>query len=106
MPEIAAAVHAVDGLLVYDASHVFGLLAAGRFQQPLAEGADVIYGSTHKTLFGPQGGLILSNDEQIMAAVSGAIYPPWSPTTISSASPPWDSPCWSWKRGALPMPMR
>jgi glycine hydroxymethyltransferase len=73
--EIAAAVHAVDGLLVYDASHVFGLLAAGRFQQPLAEGADVIYGSTHKTLFGPQGGLILSNDEQIMAAVSNAIYP-------------------------------
>jgi glycine hydroxymethyltransferase len=73
--EIAAAVHAVDGLLVYDASHVFGLLAAGHFQQPLAEGADVIYGSTHKTLFGPQGGLILSNDEALMAAISGAIYP-------------------------------
>jgi glycine hydroxymethyltransferase len=73
--EIAAAVHAVDGLLVYDASHVFGLLAAGGFQQPLVEGADVIYGSTHKTLFGPQGGLILSNDEQIMTAVSGAVYP-------------------------------
>ena len=72
---IADVVHAVGGLLVYDASHVFGLIAAGRFQRPLEDGADVIYGSTHKTLFGPQGGLILADDEQIMAAISGAIYP-------------------------------
>ena len=43
-------------ILVYDAAHVMGLIAGGRFQSPLTEGADVIITSTHKTLAGPQGG--------------------------------------------------
>ncbi len=74
--ELAAAVHRVEGAaLAYDASHVFGLIAAGHFQRPLAEGADVIFGSTHKTLPGPQGGLILCDDERIVDAVTTAIYP-------------------------------
>ena len=45
----------------YDAAHVFGLIAGRRFQDPLREGADVISGSTHKTLPGPQHGIILSD---------------------------------------------
>lgn len=61
--------------VAYDASHVFGLIAGGRFQDPLAEGADVVMGSTHKTLPGPQGGMILSNDEEVIEKVSSAIYP-------------------------------
>jgi glycine hydroxymethyltransferase len=55
----------VNAYLCYDASHVLGLVAGGRFQQPLKEGADLMLGSTHKTFFGPQGGLMLTNDETI-----------------------------------------
>jgi len=47
--------------LVYDAAHVLGLIAGKQFQQPLKEGADIVVGSTHKTFFGSQRGLILSN---------------------------------------------
>ena len=47
-------------LVMYDGAHVLGLLG-GHFQDPLAEGADVVTGSTHKTFFGPQRGVILSN---------------------------------------------
>ena len=43
----------------YDAAHVAGLIAGRRFQDPLREGADTMTMSTHKTLFGPQGGLVL-----------------------------------------------
>ena len=52
------------GTMVYDASHVLGLVAGGRFQQPLKEGADVMIGSTHKTFPGPQGGIVLTNSEE------------------------------------------
>lgn len=44
----------------FDAAHVLGLIAGGRFQDPLREGVDVVSASTHKTLPGPQGGIILS----------------------------------------------
>jgi aminomethyltransferase len=47
-------------LIMYDGAHVLGLLGQ-YFQDPLAEGADVVTGSTHKTYFGPQRGVILSN---------------------------------------------
>jgi glycine hydroxymethyltransferase len=43
----------------YDAAHVAGLIGGGQFQDPLREGADTMTMSTHKTLFGPQGGLVL-----------------------------------------------
>lgn len=52
-----------DIVLIYDAAHVLGLVAGGVFQQPLDEGADIMTGSTHKTFFGPQRGLILSNHD-------------------------------------------
>ena len=47
-------------LVMYDGAHVLGLLGE-HFQDPLAEGADVVTGSTHKTFFGPQRGVILGN---------------------------------------------
>jgi len=48
-------------LMVYDAAHVLGLIAGGRFQDPIGEGAFIVTGSTHKTFFGTQRGVILSN---------------------------------------------
>jgi len=48
-------------ILVYDGSHVLGLIACGGFQDPLREGADILIGSTHKTFYGPQGGLVLTD---------------------------------------------
>lgn len=56
----------------YDGAHVAGLIAGGKFQDPLREGAEAMTISTHKTLFGPQGGAILSFEkygEQIKKAV-------------------------------------
>jgi len=64
-----------DTYLVYDASHVMGLVAAGRFQDPLGEGADIVFGSTHKTFPGPQGGIVFTNREDLIARVSDVVYP-------------------------------
>jgi len=53
-----------NGAIVgFDGSHVMGLIAGGQFQDPLREGAHVLFGSTHKTFFGPQGGIILAERE-------------------------------------------
>jgi glycine hydroxymethyltransferase len=74
---ISEVVHEVPGaIVVYDASHVLGLIAGGAFQSPLNEGADVVYGSTHKTFPGPQGGIIYSNQPDLMDQIARAIYPP------------------------------
>lgn len=64
-----------DSYLIYDAAHVIGLIAGGRFQSPFAEGADVIISSTHKTLAGPQGGMILTNDKSIAERIGKTLYP-------------------------------
>ena len=58
----------------YDAAHVAGLIAGGQFQDPLREGADSMTMSTHKTLFGPQGGLVLSF-EKYGEAIKKATFP-------------------------------
>ncbi|MFO8110575.1 MAG: serine hydroxymethyltransferase [Thermoplasmata archaeon] len=50
-----------EGLTVYDGSHILGLLACGEFQRPLKEGAEILIGSTHKSFYGPQGGIILTD---------------------------------------------
>ncbi len=63
--ELSEAVHEYGGLLAYDGSHVLGLIAGGVFQDPLREGADILFASTHKTFPGPQGGLILTNSEEL-----------------------------------------
>jgi len=47
--------------ILYDAAHVLGLIAGKRFQDPLSEGAHLMTGSTHKTFFGSQRGVIVSN---------------------------------------------
>ncbi len=62
-------------VLLYDASHVLGLIAGRHFQQPLDEGADIVSTSTHKTLGGPQGGLVFTNRLDLAEKVGEAIYP-------------------------------
>jgi glycine hydroxymethyltransferase len=64
-----------DAICVYDGSHVMGLLAGGEFQDPLREGCSLLLGSTHKSLPGPQGGLILGNNEEVFKRVSSQIHP-------------------------------
>lgn len=61
----------------YDAAHVIGLVAGGQFQDPLHEGADVMTGSTHKTLPGPQHGILLSDrdDEKFVKNLKKAVFP-------------------------------
>jgi len=61
--EIAKIAKEIDSIIAYDGSHVLGLIAGKEFQAPIKEGAYVLYGSTHKTFFGPQGGIILANKE-------------------------------------------
>ena len=56
-------------LLAYDGSHVLGLIAGGQFQDPLREGADVLFGSTHKSFFGPQGGLVVTDRDDLFATM-------------------------------------
>jgi glycine hydroxymethyltransferase len=72
LTEIAALVRVP---LLYDASHVAGLIAEGRFQAPLAEGADLMTFSTYKSFGGPPGGAIVTNDEALAARVATAVYP-------------------------------
>ncbi len=59
-----------DVPILYDASHTLGLIAGGQFQNPLQEGADILQANTHKTLFGPQKGIILSNNRELMERIS------------------------------------
>jgi glycine hydroxymethyltransferase len=73
LKEIAEAAHAVDALVFYDASHVLGLVAGGQFQDPLREGADVVYGSTHKSFPGPQGGLLYTDREDLFLQIDPAL---------------------------------
>ncbi|HEX4920931.1 MAG TPA: serine hydroxymethyltransferase [Candidatus Bathyarchaeia archaeon] len=61
--ELSDAFREHDSKICFDAAHVAGLVAGGQFQDPLHEGADAMTCSTHKTLPGPQGGMILSQPE-------------------------------------------
>jgi glycine hydroxymethyltransferase len=62
-----------EGIIVcYDSAHVSGLIAGKQFQAPLNEGADAMTLSTHKTLFGPQGGTVLSWDRYADKIKAGA----------------------------------
>jgi fluorothreonine transaldolase len=59
-----------DTPILYDASHTLGLIAGGQFQNPLLEGADILQANTHKTFFGPQKGIILARNRELLERVS------------------------------------
>jgi glycine hydroxymethyltransferase len=71
-----------DAIIAYDASHVMGLIGGKQFQDPLNEGCNILNGSTHKTLFGPQKGIILCRD---MDDLSTKIFDTAVPRFVSSA---------------------
>ena len=75
--EIRAICDKTGTKIIYDAAHVFGLIAAGKFQGPLQEGADIITASTHKTFPGPQGGIILGKnlDEKLVKRIQNKVFP-------------------------------
>ena len=64
----------VGAYLLVDMAHIAGLVAAGKHPSPIPY-ADVTTTTTHKTLRGPRGGLILCNDENIAKAINKAIFP-------------------------------
>lgn len=72
--ELADFLHENDMTICYDAAHVSGLIAGKQFQDPLREGADVMTMSTHKTLFGPPGGMIFSF-EKYAEDIKKAVFP-------------------------------
>jgi glycine hydroxymethyltransferase len=72
--ELVEAVLEVGATPCYDAAHVAGLIAGGKFQDPLSEGAHVMSFSTHKTLFGPQGGAVVSK-AQYGEALKKSVFP-------------------------------
>jgi glycine hydroxymethyltransferase len=70
---LTGACRKVEAKIAFDGSHVLGLIAGNQFQDPLREGADVLIASTHKSFFGPQGGIILANDNE--EQLRGAVFP-------------------------------
>ncbi|MBQ6381632.1 MAG: serine hydroxymethyltransferase [Clostridia bacterium] len=65
---------AVGAYLMVDMAHIAGLVAAGEHPSPVPY-ADVVTSTTHKTLRGPRGGLILTNDEELALKINKAIFP-------------------------------
>jgi glycine hydroxymethyltransferase len=72
--ELAKIAQENGAIVGFDGSHVMGLIAGGQFQDPLREGAHALFGSTHKTFFGPQGGIFLA-DKEHGEFVKSKIYP-------------------------------
>jgi glycine hydroxymethyltransferase len=64
----------VGAFLMVDMAHIAGLVAAGLHESPVPH-AHVTTSTTHKTLRGPRGGIILSNDEQIAKKINSAVFP-------------------------------
>ena len=71
---LAEIAHSNGAMLMVDMAHIAGLVAAGLHQSPVGY-ADVVTTTTHKTLRGPRGGLILTNDEEIAKKINKAIFP-------------------------------
>lgn len=67
----------VGAVIAYDFSHTHGLVAGKAFPNPLNQGADVVLGSHHKTIPGPQGGLYMTRDEGTYLSIRPGLYPPF-----------------------------
>ena len=65
----------VGAKLLYDAAHMSGMIAGRAWQQPLAEGAHVMTMSTYKSLGGPAGGLVLTNDPELARRLDAIAFP-------------------------------
>ncbi len=72
--KLAEIAHNNGAMLMVDMAHIAGLVAGGLHQSPVGY-ADVVTTTTHKTLRGPRGGLILTNDEELAKKINKAIFP-------------------------------
>ncbi len=73
--EVRTIADEVGARLLYDAAHTSGMLAGGVWPNPLHEGADLVTCSTYKSLAGPPGGLVLTDDAELAARVDAIAYP-------------------------------
>ena len=71
---LADIAHEVGAYLMVDMAHIAGLVAGGAHQSPVPY-ADVVTTTTHKTLRGPRGGLILTNNEELAKKINKAVFP-------------------------------
>ncbi len=71
---MADVAHSVGAYFMVDMAHIAGLVAAGEHPSPMPY-ADVVTTTTHKTLRGPRGGMILTNDEELAKKFNKAIFP-------------------------------
>ena len=72
--KLSAIAKSVGAYLMVDMAHIAGLVAAGEHQSPVPY-ADIVTTTTHKTLRGPRGGMILTNDEELAKKINKAIFP-------------------------------
>ena len=72
--KLAEIAHGYGAYLMVDMAHIAGLVAGGQHQSPVPY-ADVVTTTTHKTLRGPRGGMILCNDETIYKKINSAVFP-------------------------------
>jgi len=72
--KFAEIAHEVGAYLFVDMAHIAGLVAAGEHPSPVGH-ADVITCTTHKTMRGPRGGLIMTNDEALAKKINSAVFP-------------------------------
>ena len=71
MAEIA---HANGAMFMVDMAHIAGLVAAGEHPSPFPW-ADIVTTTTHKTLRGPRGGVIMTNNEELAKKINSAVFP-------------------------------
>ncbi len=71
---LSAIAKSVGAYFMVDMAHIAGLVAAGEHQSPVPY-ADIVTTTTHKTLRGPRGGMILTNDEELAKKINKAIFP-------------------------------
>ena len=72
--KIAEIAHGYGAFLMVDMAHIAGLVAGGQHQSPVPY-ADVVTTTTHKTLRGPRGGMILCNDDDLYKKINSAVFP-------------------------------
>ena len=72
--KLAEIAHGYGAYLMVDMAHIAGLVAGGQHQSPVPY-ADVVTTTTHKTLRGPRGGMILCNDDDLYKKINSAVFP-------------------------------
>ena len=74
MEQVRGVAHANGAYFMFDMAHIAGLVAGGQVPNPVKY-ADVVTSTTHKTLRGPRGGLILWNDSTLTGKINSAVFP-------------------------------